>query len=51
MKVAEQIVEQILSRPPIRLDMIDLRMFDDYTYRHSVNVAVNEYSHCAQFRV
>ena len=22
------------------LDMIDLRMFDDYTYRHSVNVAV-----------
>ena len=40
MKVAEQIVEQILSRPPIRLDMIDLRMFDDYTYRHSVNVAV-----------
>ena len=40
MKVAERIVEQILSRPPIRLDMIDLRMFDDYTYRHSVNVAV-----------
>lgn len=40
MKVAEQIVEQILSRPPIRLDMIDLRMFDDYTYRHSVNGAV-----------
>ena len=26
MKVAEQIVEQILSRPPIRLDMIDLRI-------------------------
>lgn len=40
MKVANKIVEQILSGPPIKIDMIDLRTYDDYTYRHSVNVAV-----------
>ncbi|MBO5459558.1 MAG: HD-GYP domain-containing protein [Lachnospira sp.] len=40
MEVAEKIVEQIMSHPPISIDMIDLRTYDDYTYRHSVNVAV-----------
>lgn len=38
--VAKDIVEQILGNGNISLDMMDLRTFDDYTYRHSVNVAV-----------
>lgn len=40
MRVAHKIVEQILDSAVVSLDMIDLRTFDDYTYRHSVNVAV-----------
>ncbi len=40
LQVAKDIVEQILSSDTICLDMVDLRTFDDYTYRHSVNVAV-----------
>lgn len=38
--VAKEIVEQILHAESISLDMIDLRSFDDYTYYHSVSVAV-----------
>lgn len=38
--VAKDIVGQILGSANVSLDMIDLRTFDDYTYRHSVNVAV-----------
>lgn len=38
--VAEKIVEQLLEANTISLDMLDLRTFDDYTYRHSVNVAI-----------
>jgi len=40
LEVAQKIVEQILSSDTISLDLIDLRTFDDYTYRHSVNVCV-----------
>lgn len=40
MEVAKGIVEQILSKAVVSLDLVDLRTFDDYTYRHSVNVAV-----------
>jgi len=40
MQVAKDIVGQILLSDTISLDMVDLRTFDDYTYRHSVNVAV-----------
>ena len=40
MQVAKDIVSQILHSDKISLDMVDLRTFDDYTYRHSVNVAV-----------
>lgn len=40
LQVAKDIVSQILSSETISLDMVDLRTFDDYTYRHSVNVAV-----------
>ncbi|MDO5154540.1 MAG: response regulator [Eubacteriales bacterium] len=38
--VAKDIVDQILSNGIMAIDMIDLRTYDDYTYRHSVNVAV-----------
>lgn len=37
---AKNIVQQILSSQEVSLDLVDLRTFDDYTYRHSVNVAV-----------
>ncbi|MCI9136300.1 MAG: response regulator [Lachnospiraceae bacterium] len=39
-EVAKKIVEQILESKTVSLDLVDLRSFDDYTYRHSVNVAV-----------
>lgn len=38
--IAKSIVEQIMNSKIISLDLIDLRTFDDYTYRHSVNVSV-----------
>lgn len=38
--VAIEIVDEILSSPVVTLEMVDLRNFDDCTYRHSVNVAV-----------
>ncbi len=40
LEVAKDIVGQILGSTGVSLDMVDLRTFDDYTYRHSVNVAV-----------
>ena len=39
-KIAGKIVEEILAKGKISLDLTDLRSFDDYTYAHSVNVAV-----------
>ena len=39
-EIAQQIVENLLSRENVCLDMTDLRSYDDYTYAHSVNVAV-----------
>lgn len=38
--IAKAIVEQIQNAATLTLDMIDLRNFDDYTYKHSINVAV-----------
>ncbi len=38
--VASQIVDELRSSDVISIDLIDLRTFDEYTYRHSVNVAV-----------
>jgi HD-GYP domain-containing protein (c-di-GMP phosphodiesterase class II) len=38
--IAERIVDQMLANAPVSVDMVDLRNYDDYTYRHSVNVAV-----------
>lgn len=39
-EIAKSIVDQIMNSKVISLDLLDLRTFDDYTYRHSVNVAV-----------
>lgn len=39
-KIAKQMVDEILGKGTITLDMTDLRSYDDYTYAHSVNVAV-----------
>ena len=39
-KIAKQMVEEILERGMVSLDLTDLRSYDDYTYAHSVNVAV-----------
>ncbi len=40
MDVAETLVEDICSLERISVDMVDLRSYDDYTYHHSVNVAI-----------
>lgn len=40
LNVAQNIVSQILAAKTVSLDLVDLRSFDDYTYCHSVNVAV-----------
>lgn len=38
--VAKKIVDQVLNKGALSLDLTDLRCFDCYTYAHSVNVAV-----------
>lgn len=40
MIVAKEMVDEILSKASITIDMNDLRETDDYTYSHSVNVAL-----------
>lgn len=40
MEAANKIVEQILETEVLSLELMDLRSYDDYVYRHSVNVAV-----------
>ena len=40
MNVARDLVEDVSSRRELRVDLIDLRSYDDYTYHHSMNVAV-----------
>lgn len=37
---AKNIVNEILGTKSVSLDMVDMRTFDDYTYAHSINVAV-----------
>lgn len=39
-EAASSIVEEILAKDVISFDLMDLRTFDNYTYAHSVNVAV-----------
>ena len=38
--VASELVKDISALDKISVDMLDLRSFDDYTYHHSVNVAI-----------
>ncbi|MCR5581717.1 MAG: response regulator [Pseudobutyrivibrio sp.] len=38
--VAKEMVDEILNKGSISIDMTDLRECDDYTYAHSVNVAL-----------
>ena len=38
--VATKMVQQISQKKSLRVDLFDLRSYDDYTYHHSVNVAV-----------
>lgn len=40
MDIARKIVEEIIEKGITTLNMSDLRAYDDYTYGHSVNVAV-----------
>ncbi|MBQ9341674.1 MAG: HD domain-containing protein, partial [Lachnospiraceae bacterium] len=39
-EVASDLVKDISKLKKISVDMLDLRSFDDYTYHHSVNVAI-----------
>lgn len=40
LNVAKKIVDEILEKGKVTLDMNDLKTYDNYTYAHSVNVAV-----------
>ena len=37
---ARQIVEDITTKKTLSVELLDLRSYDDYTFRHSINVAV-----------
>jgi HD-GYP domain-containing protein (c-di-GMP phosphodiesterase class II) len=39
-KMVEKIVEDIIGNRNLIVNMIDLKTFDDYTFQHSVNVAI-----------
>lgn len=39
-QVSHSIIDEIMQKQIVSLDMKDIRAFDDYTYSHSVNVAV-----------
>lgn len=38
--VANNLVDQILGNPDVSIQVIDLKSYDQYTFQHSVNVAV-----------
>ncbi|PJI08083.1 MULTISPECIES: HD-GYP domain-containing protein [Clostridium] len=38
--IATEIIDEILSQKNVMLGLVDIKSFDDYTYQHSVNVAV-----------
>ncbi len=40
MEVTHEIVDQIVANKDATINLYDLKLFDDYTYYHSVNVAV-----------
>ena len=39
-QISKSIIEEMMEKQIVALDMRDIRSFDDYTYAHSVNVAV-----------
>lgn len=39
-ELMEKIIEQVINNKDSMINMIDLKVFDEYTYYHSVNVAV-----------
>jgi HD-GYP domain-containing protein (c-di-GMP phosphodiesterase class II) len=39
-KITEKIVDEILNSEDLMINMIDLKVFDDYTFYHSLNVAI-----------
>lgn len=39
-KLVKEIIDEIMSNKDLVINMVDLKVFDDYTYYHSVNVAV-----------
>jgi HD-GYP domain-containing protein (c-di-GMP phosphodiesterase class II) len=39
-EIATELVDKIISNKDIIINVVDLKVFDDYTYYHSVNVAV-----------
>ena len=40
LEISEELVLQILDNEEILIDFLDLQNYDDYTYRHSLSVAV-----------
>lgn len=38
--IATEIIDEILSQKNVMLGLVDIKSFDDYTYQHSVNVAI-----------
>ncbi len=38
--LVENIIDEMMDNKDLIINMVDLKMFDDYTYYHSVNVAV-----------
>lgn len=39
-KIVEELIDEILVNRNLMVNMVDLKIFDDYTFYHSVNVAV-----------
>jgi HD-GYP domain-containing protein (c-di-GMP phosphodiesterase class II) len=39
-EIAAELVDKIINNKDIIVNMVDLKVFDDYTYYHSVNVAI-----------
>ena len=40
LEISEELVLQILENEELLIDFIDLQNYDNYTYRHSLSVAV-----------
>lgn len=38
--IAEELIDEILSRENLMINLVDIKSMDSYTYQHSVNVAI-----------